>query len=465
MSNIYYQPEGMWFGDCMPFYLDGTYYLYHQRDTRRPGPFGEPFGWCLVTTEDFVAFEDYGEVISHGGDADQDQFIFAGSVVEGPEGFAAIYTGYNRDYAAHGRPAQVLMVARSSDLIQWTKSEEAVVVPQDGYDPEDWRDPFVVWDPDQSEYLMILGARKLSPKTETSGRTVCFTSKDLKSWEFQGDFWSPGLYTMHEMPDLFEMRSRWYLLTTEYSSECKTVYGIGESLTGPWRTPSDNAFDGRAYYAARSAGTADQRFLFGWVATKEGESDSAPWEWGGALLVHEVFARVDGTLGVAPPSSVRDAFGNSRPLISAKKELRSTDTLSGLQLGDVPFDSFRLVLRVRIVEVPRSLGVRFSENPDSGESYCFNILGTQCQLTFDRRPSFPWPRYDVRGLSRPLQIVAGETYTIELLVDGSIATLYVDGTALTARTYDRTGSGVAVDVFEGGIEVTSAELQCCSSGD
>ena len=51
MHKVYYQPEGIWVGDIMPYGEDGTFYLYHQRDTRNPGPFGEPFGWALATTK------------------------------------------------------------------------------------------------------------------------------------------------------------------------------------------------------------------------------------------------------------------------------------------------------------------------------------------------------------------------------------------------------------------------------
>jgi len=54
MHKLYYQPEGFWFGDCMPFGKDDKFYLFHQRDTRKPGPFGEPFGWDLAVTSDFV---------------------------------------------------------------------------------------------------------------------------------------------------------------------------------------------------------------------------------------------------------------------------------------------------------------------------------------------------------------------------------------------------------------------------
>ncbi len=58
MQKLYYQFPGTWFGDCMPFGHGDKFYLYHQRDTRKPGPFGEPFGWDLATTSDFVHYED-----------------------------------------------------------------------------------------------------------------------------------------------------------------------------------------------------------------------------------------------------------------------------------------------------------------------------------------------------------------------------------------------------------------------
>ena len=59
----------------MPFGHGDKFYLYHQRDTRKPGPFGEPFGWDLATTSDFVHYEDCGVAIPRGTDEEQDQFI------------------------------------------------------------------------------------------------------------------------------------------------------------------------------------------------------------------------------------------------------------------------------------------------------------------------------------------------------------------------------------------------------
>ena len=82
MTKLYYQFPNTWFGDCMPFGKGDQFYLFHQRDTRKPCPFGEPFGWDLAVTSDFVHYEDKGTALPRGTDEEQDQFIYAGSVFE-----------------------------------------------------------------------------------------------------------------------------------------------------------------------------------------------------------------------------------------------------------------------------------------------------------------------------------------------------------------------------------------------
>ncbi|ROR96348.1 beta-fructofuranosidase [Salana multivorans] len=457
MHRIFYQPAERWFGDCMPFFHDGVYYLFHQRDTRRPGPFGEPFGWALVTTTDFVTYEDHGEVLPGGGDDAQDQFIFAGSVFRAGDEFFAFYTGYNRDYRAQGRPSQVLQVARSTDLIHWEKTDRLHVAPQPGYDPDDWRDPVVLWDEEKQHYLMILGGRREGPKTRTTGSTVAFTSTDLVEWTFDGDFWAPGRFTMQEMPDLFRAGGRWYHLITEYSSESKTVYRVSDSLEGPWTAPFDDAFDGRAYYAARSAGEGDQQFLFGWVATKEDEDDARGWEWGGTLVVHEVVLRPDGSLGVKAPDGVAAAFGEVAGRLPQPVTLSSAGDVVRLPLGSVDAETYRVLVRLRLAG-DATFGLRFAEDEESGVSYRYGVSTARRSLVFDRHPSYPWPRYDNRGIARPVVLEPGE-HVLDLQVDGSIAVLYLDDVALSTRVYDRVGSEIALDVEVGTVEVLSVEVQ------
>ena len=119
MHKVYYQPEGIWVGDIMPYGEDGTFYLYHQRDTRNPGPFGEPFGWALATTKDFVNYKDFGESLERGGDEEVDQYVYAGTVFKVGDKYHALYTGCNRDKVRARLMKQVLLHATSDDAVKW----------------------------------------------------------------------------------------------------------------------------------------------------------------------------------------------------------------------------------------------------------------------------------------------------------------------------------------------------------
>ena len=457
MNKLYYQFPDPWFGDCMPCGYKDKFFLYHQRDTRKPGPFGEPFGWDLATTSDFVAYQDCGVAVPRGTDEEQDQFIFAGSVFEAEGKFHIFYTGYNRDYPAQGKASQVLMHAVSDDLYHWTKTQEALTFcPQEGYDPDDWRDPFVIWNEEAQEYLLILGARKIGPKTEQTGRTVKFTSKDLKNWEFQGDFWAPGLYTMHEMPDLFKIGDWWYHIISEYSDKNKIIYRMSRSLEGPWIAPLDDAFDGRAYYAGRTFCLNGQRILFGWVPTKEDGDDRKNFEWAGTFVAHEIYQRQDGTLGVRIPETVWNAFGE-REYISDVK-LDSPYARTEKVLAETCGDLYSFEADITFGEGTRSFGIRVLEKEETAQSYQFIFPVGENRYVFEKNPNWPWFGCMNIGLERPITLRAGETYHVRMILDDTIVTLYVNGVALNSRVYEKPGDALSIFVTDGTMEVSNISI-------
>jgi hypothetical protein len=63
--------------------------------------------------------------------------------------------------------------------------------------------------------------------------------------------------------------------------------------------------DGKAFYAARTAGNQDERLLFGWVSHKQGRSDTGVSIWGGDLMVHQLHKMDDGQLAVSLPEKYR----------------------------------------------------------------------------------------------------------------------------------------------------------------
>lgn len=457
MHQLYYQPQDVWVGDIMPYGKDGTFYVYHQRDTRNPEPFGEPFGWALATTKDFVEYEDFGESLKRGKDDEVDQFIYAGSVFEANGKFHAFYTGYNREFLKEGKSSQTLLHAVSKDGVGWEKSLEVLELPpQEGYDKRNWRDPFVLWDEEKEEYLLILGARKGEDKRKQTGRLVKFTSNDLKNWNFQGDFWSPGLYTMFEMPELFKIGTWWYLVFSEYSDKNKIHYRMSQSIDGPWIAPVDDAFDGRAYYAGRSAFDGKRRILFGWVPTKIGDDDKNAYLWGGTFVPHEIFQREDGTLGVKPPDSVNESFDGWEDLFNPC--MKTIDTKEETVVIDRIGTICAFETKIEFDQGTRAFSIKFCEDIESGVAYEYQFLINENRVVFDKSPNYPWYQCFNMGLERPVDLVAGKQYHIQLMIDDNIATLYVNGIALNARFYEKPGKALSITVTDGEIRTKNTKI-------
>lgn len=458
MARLYYQSPDAVCGDFMPFGEDGTFYLFYLRDPRVGGrSMGKPFGWDLLKTKDFVHYEDLGNAIPHGTDEEQDQYVFSGSVIKALGQYHAFYTGNNMLFPQQGKPGQVQMHATSDDLLHWTKTDEDLdLMAQPGYDPDDWRDPFVFWCQEQEEYLMLLGGRKAGPKTQQTGRTVQFASKDLEHWEFRGDFWAPGLYTMHEMPDLFYMDGWWYHIITEYSHRSKMVYRMSKSLQGPWLTPKDDAFDGRAYYAGRTFAMDGKRYLLGWVPTKVGDSDKGAFQWAGTFVPHQLYQREDGTLGCAMPDTVRAAFVEGENLEDVT--LAASPARQEKVLREDGGDFFKLELDVSFQEGTSTFGLRFYGNQETGESYQYLFHVGENRVIFEKSPNWPWPDEQNIGQERPIHLEPGKTYHVDLIVDDTIATLYVDGVALNARAYRKFGTAVSAFATDGTVELKNITL-------
>ncbi|BDR58070.1 glycosyl hydrolase family 32 [Xylocopilactobacillus apicola] len=452
MYKVFYQPpNNTWMGDIMPYGEKGTFYLYHQRDPRDPGPLTEstPFGWALSTTDNFINYEDHGISISSGGPDDVAQWIYAGSVFKAGDKIHAFYTGYNKKADQAGKTSQVLLHAISDDYEHFIKNVDELALPaQPGYDVTDWRDPWVIWDEENSQYLLILGTRLAGPKSKLTGRIVSFTSKDLKKWDFQGDFFAPNLYTGLEMPDIFKIGDWWYLLYTEYSDQSKTRYRMSKNMTGPWIKPKDDSFDGRAYYAARSAYDGNRRVLFGWVPTRErGQGDLVNWEWGGTYVPLEIVQRSNGTLGTKLPDELTEAFKNSTqisPITIENSEGRS-EKIIATNVGDHYVLDFDVNLDVNLADI----AIRAFKNQETDESYQYLLSVDDQRLTFDKSPEWPWYQMMTKGLERPLPIKGGQPIHVKMIVDDDILVIVVENVSLISRVYHKFGNDLAIAVSNG----------------
>lgn len=455
--TLFYQPMGGRVGDVIPFYDGERFRIFHLFEA--DGERGLT-SWHQVSTTDFVHFTEHGTMLPRGSSADQDRSVATGSVIKDHSGrFHIFYTGFADRKTTHN-PEQGVMHAVSDDLTHWHKlPADTFYAPTTIYERDDWRDPFVFWNEEAGEYWMLVAARLRNGPARRRGCTALCTSKDLVRWEVGKPFWAPGLFFTHECPDLFKMGEWWYLIFSEFSESSQTRYRMSRSLAGPWIAPKDDVFDCRALYAAKSVFDGKRRYLCGWNPFRSGESDAGKWEWGGSLVVHELKQRKNGELFVAIPTSLQEAFGFPLPL-----NLRSGAGKCEIQGGRVRLDSSSLfnvatvgkLLSTCKVNVScqfdqhtRAFGLMLKLSDDLNTCYYVRFEPSRNRVVLDQ-----WPRPgDVpytTGFERPLQLQPGEPISIEVVLDGTIAEIYVNAeVAMSTRLYSGESGQLGLFVDEG----------------
>lgn len=468
-EDLFFRPEGAWCGDFIPFYHAGIYHLFYLHDWRDHAKNGEGTAWYRISTTDFIHFTEHGEMLARGSKEEQDLYVFTGSVLEAEGRFHIFYTGHNHHLIPQGKPQEAVMHAVSDDLQHWTKiPEDSFFAPQTGYEPHDWRDPFVYWNAETGLYEMLLAARHTAGSSRRRGCTALCTSSDLKTWSVEEPLYTPELYYTHECPDLFQIGEWWYLIFSEYSESHVTRYRMARSPKGPWVTPHNDTFDGRAYYAAKTAGDGERRYLFGWNATREQNKDFQLWQWGGNLVVHEIVQEAEGTLSVRLPESLKKHLST----IQAVSFRESTGDVTPIENG-ARIDAFekfgrslvrplpstcRIALDMVYAEGTQAFGVQLRVGEDADTGYYLRF-----EPRFQRMVLDCWSR---RGdlahwveVERPLKLLPNVSLHLDILLSDSILEVYADNqTALSARLYDHTAGDWGLFVQEGAVTFSNTQL-------
>ena len=475
---IYFRPSDGWAGDVIPFAHGdrvNLFYLHDRRDPSKPGT-----SWNLYTTTDYAEYE-YQEVgLPHGTTADQDLNAYTGSIVEHDGVMHLFYTGVNPAFLIPGTsdPAQVVMHATSTDGMQtWIKHPQHTFGAPAGYDPLDWRDPFVFKPERDGPWHMLLAARSTEGPSRRRGLIADCLSTDLITWKVTTPFWAPGRYITHECPEVFQIGDWWYLVFSEFSDHFVTRYRMARSPFGPWQVPARDTIDGRAFYAGKSAELGGARHFTGWIPTREGETDDGAWQWAGDFAAHEAVQASDGTLDIRMPVALRESFAwpvvpGFLPVLGDwqvsdnRWHLDVPDAYGVTVAPDAP-DQFLLQATIEVGENTTEVGVILRSSADGDEGYLIRLEPRAGRLVFDR-----WPRavtgpgqWQVSGdishlveLERPIEIAPG-THQLSIIVDGTACVAYLDDkVAMSARIYDRRGGGVGLFVGEGTATFTDVSI-------
>lgn len=309
-DHVFFQPDGAWVGDVIPFEEDGAIHLFYLHEVRTDPKPGMPWHRLRVR-DDLVGLDDLGLAFPSGGPDAADFNVYTGSIVRDPDGtHHMFYTGQNpQRLGADGLALQLVMHATSTDdMATWQRHPELTFGATPGYETADWRDPFVFRDDEAGLWRMLVTARHAAGPERRRGVIAQCVSRDLTTWEPAEPFWDPHRYLAHECPEVFQWGDWWYLVYSEFSEAFTTRYRMARSPRGPWLVPEFDTLDGRAYYAAKSAALGDRRLFFGWIATREGELDDGPWQWAGTLSILEATQRADGTLAFHPTPELLASF-------------------------------------------------------------------------------------------------------------------------------------------------------------
>ena len=464
-KHVFYKPEDGWSGDYIPFYWDGTFRLFYLLDQHSPRRHLDGIPWCLVETDHFVHFDDKGVMLPFGSEEDQDRCVYTGSVLRAQEKFHIFYTGHNPFMREKGLPEQKVMHAVSDDLHHWTKIHEHTFQAPEGYEPHDWRDPFVFFDDADNLYHMLLAARLQKGAPPRRGCTAHLVSKDLVTWKVREPLWAPESYFTHECPDLFKMGEWYYLIFSEFSDINRTRYVMSKSIYGPWIAPQQDVFDTRPYYAAKSCTDGQKRYLFGWISTRENETDFSSFRWAGSLAVHELYQLENGELACREPESIANSWK------AHQYPLTFDCTHSGISLverkdgsavcyttEDLP-DSYRFEADVSFEEGTHSFGLLLRADPEKDTGYALNFEPNAHRVEFFMKPRLNYKNFNDEGLNRVFHMTSEKLFHLSVTVDDTIAIAYIDNKiAFSARMYSLNGSKLGIYALHGGMKLYNAHI-------
>ena len=451
MYKLFYRPKerNSAAADFIPFFDNGIFHLFYLFDHRNNEKYGEGVTWYKVETTDFISFNDKGEMISRGSKQEYDMWGFTGSVIKHQNKYHIFYTGHNIYIKTFGYQCECIMHAESDDLDHWTKIPEDTFFAPKGYDCCDFRDPYVYFDEKGNCFYMLICVRNPQGNALRNGETLRMKSFDLKKWEFDKPIYTPHAFQTHECPDLFNIGDRWYLIFSEYSDRNVTCYRVSDSPNGPWRKPKNDTFDGRAYYAAKTAFDGNKRYLFGWVPTRMDGKDNGIWMWGGNLVVHEVYNNNDGDLVVKTPQTILDYFkeevyNNHFTMFEPYGSLVEQIT------NNAPI-TFKLSFTAKPDDDCDRFGILFKQNAESDKAYEYRFDLANEMLSINRFPCFPQNELLTYQLQR--KIKKANQYHVTLIGDNDVFVLYVnDEIALSFRTCEHFGDGLAVYVGDGSVK-------------
>ena len=433
-TDLYYKPRVGYVGDPMPFYdsKENDFKILYLQDMRN----GNSVIYHPVyelKTKDAASYHGLGEAIACGGAQEDDPALGTGSTVEKDGVYYTFYTGHKT-----GSPREVILKASSTDGKSWKKDRSFRLQAPNGYNQDEFRDPYCFYDDEARLYRMVIAAIK-------DGKSVLaqFTSSDLTIWKETEPFFINKWGRFYECPDVFKMGNYWYLIYSDKDITRQVQYFFAPTLTQlmalgndpafPWR--DEGKLEGTSFYAGKSASDGQKRYIWGWCATRQGNVPDGQMDWAGTLVAHKIVQNEDGTLGFSIPEAVDKKFVTGKDL----REVSKSNGVEGnsatgytipagqsVRFGRLNYVN-KLSFTVKTTPGHSVFGLSFVDCNDRDYNYRVYVEDRWSNLKFDKVMTDKDGNESRQNInSFGLQPAADGVYNIKIVSDHSVCVVYIN---------------------------------------
>lgn len=435
--------EQPYVGDTMPYYEDGTFYIYYLKDG------GDSYNHSiyLVTTKDFINYTEQQEVVLEASrSGGQDGWIGTGSVVKVEDKYYFFYTGHGS--SASLEYAEKIMVAESDNLTSFKKIADWEITPPDSLGQKnDFRDPQAYYDEAMGKITLTVTASQ-----GNVARILKYTlDKDLTNPVYDDIIFSDnsgeGFWNL-ECSDTFKIGSKWYI---SYSAQDDTLwYASSDNRYGPYGDAK--RLEGKLFYSAKHVEDGENSYMVGWGRRAESVSSTQDvGAWAGNLVVQKIVQKDNGDLVLAPVDAVLNQF-NTASTLKCEGTVVNANSGSLYSYYDAftCYESFKITGKFSYTGTG-TFGLAFDYNGRDSK-YKMIILSPQNQ-----KIQFAMNQGSTLIAENAAEISPNTDYSFTYIQDGSVGVFYIDGmAALTIRVYGC--SGKTIRLFSENNNVTFSDL-------
>ncbi len=432
-------------GDTMPYYEDGTYYIYYLKDR------GDSFNHSvyLATTKDFIHWEEKQEPILKAEGTGQEMMIGTGSVVKVNEKYYFFYTGNNggTEWKKEHR-GEAILVAEGDSPTSFTRKEGWKIEPT-ASGVHDFRDPQAYYDAANHQIVLTI----TTPVGGNASIVKYTLNEDLTNATDGGTIYSrdasviKGTVYNLECSDTFKFGDKWYLT---FSAQDGVVwYTTSTTQYGQYADPKP--LDGHLFYAAKHVSNGTDTYMVGWTRRSESASDTSATGhlkgWAGNMQVQKVVSDGNGGIRLAPVDAYTQNTEERVLVAGSTVEVNSGDFTEAFRCFE------RYMVTGKVSHGGKgTFGLAFNFSNKEAEYKMITFSPAENTISFALNKGAD----PVTSISANLD--ANKAYSFTYIQEGSVGTLYVEGqNALTVRLYGVSGKNVML--FADGGTATFSELK------